>query len=130
MANGQKDLVCEVRLPATTSLLLATAKSFTVPLLGFNALQLNCDYTRSAGTALTFTFTVQDPDDSANYSVKKVDISAGTITAFSLVYTTSVTEKFDFVVPISGNNVIVTVTGTATTNSDILIIRPHALVLS
>lgn len=130
MASGFKDYVFEKQAPSTASLLLGSAKSFTVDCSGMNGLQLNCDYTRSAGTALAFTFTVQEPNDNGNYAVKKVDISAGTVSTFTLTYTTSVTEKFSFSVPITGKNIIVTVTGTATTNSDILVVYPHPLILS
>lgn len=125
-----KDYVADFEKPKSVPLLLGAAKTFQVDCSGANALTLYCDYTRSAGTALAFTFTAQEADDSnANYSVKKVDVAAGTISTFTLTYTTSVTEKFQFTVPITGKNVIVTVTGTATTNSDILTIYPHPLIL-
>lgn len=131
MANGQKDSVVDLKYGKSAQLLLGSAKSITVPMLGYNGLQLNCDYTFGASTALVFTFTVNEPDDGNDYQVKKVDISAGTIATFSLTYTIAASQKFSFTVPITGNNVKVTVTGTgAPTNADILVIYPHALILS
>lgn len=134
MSSGNKDFVLDSPRPATVSLLLAAPKTFIAATEGHNALQLNCVYTRAAGTALTFTFEVKEfevQDSLADVwlPVKKVDVSAGTITAFSLVYTTSTTENFSFSVPITGT-VRVTVTGTATTDSDILVVTPHSLVVS
>lgn len=125
-----KDLVRSDENANTAVLQLGSPVTFNVAMNGHNGLQLNCNYVRSAGTALTFTFTVQEIQDSnAAYSMKKTDVAGGTISSASFVYTTSATEKFSFVVPLTGRNVTVTVTGTATTNSDTIVIYPHCLVV-
>lgn len=130
MASGQKDEVWDLPLQPTAVLLLGAAKTFSTPMEGRNALQLNCNYTRSAGTALSFAFTVQEPNDPGqNYSLKKTDVAAGTVASASFTYTTAVTERFAFVVPLTGANMQCTVTGTATTNSDTMVVYPHALVV-
>lgn len=130
MSSGNKDLVLDTLGPTSVTLLLGSAKSFQVPMEGHNALQLNCNYTRSGGTALTFTFTTQEEQDAnATYALKKLDVAGGTITAGSFTYTTSSTEKFTVVFPITGRNVAVTVTGTGTTNSDTMVVYPHCLVI-
>lgn len=130
MASGNKDLVWDLPLPQTAVLQLGAAKTFPCAMDGRNALQLNCNYVRSAGTALAFAFTVQEPNDPGqNYSMKKIDVAGGTIASASFTYTTAVTERFAFVVPITGANLQCTITGTATTNSDTIQVAPHALVV-
>lgn len=129
MAN--KDEVWDQTSRQTAVLTLGSPVTFPVSMEGGNALQLNCNYVRSAGTALTFTFFTQEPqnDPGQNYSLKKIDIAGGTISNGSFTYTTSASEHFAVVFPLTGQNVQVTITGTATTGSDTIQITPRRLVV-
>lgn len=115
---------------------LDSAKTLTVSVEGFNTLVLDCDYTRSAGTALVFTFTGTSINTSNNYGLTTVNYTTGTITDGSFTYTGSASFSKRFIFSLSGfgitttkdGNITVTVTCTSGAVGDLMTVTPHVAV--
>lgn len=125
-------LFTETRPIALSAVTFATSRSFTVNCDGFDTLVLQCNYTRSAGTALVFTFTsTGGVNDSANaYTKLKVDYASTTISAPSFTYTTSSSGRFEVPFSLTGigavgsGNVTVTIANTSGGASDTITVTP------
>lgn len=128
--------VCyQIRPIALTAAALNTAKTFEVNMDGWDTLILQCDYTRSAGTALTFTYqaTLGVNDGTNPFTKMQVNPSTGAITAASNAFTTSSSGRFEVPISISSyansqvarsGNITVTVTCTAGAAGDLITITP------